>query len=298
MKVALVGLGAMGIKHSNVLRSITSIDEIYIVDSERCGENGVIYCNVEQLLNSVKGINFAIISTPTSTHQEIAEQFIQNKIPVLIEKPVTKTLDESDRLIEMSKKYDCKVAVGHIERYNPAILAFLKELQEDEKIIHCFCKRVSPYPNRIQDVGVSLDLAIHDIDLLRYITKKQVTGYESSKSLTVSSNDDSASFFLNFDQGASASVLTSWLYPYRERKIEILTNKNLYEIDLMLQKVVKYTNNDSNSYHIHPLFVEKENALKNQTLDFIDYVNKGNIGKLASLEDAVSALKIVIGENR
>ena len=210
MKVALVGLGSMGKKHHDVLSKTPQIEKVYCIDSETCGDTGVIYCNEKQLLSSAPDIDFAIIATPTFTHSSIAKSFIEAKIPLLIEKPVTRTVEEGLALLELATKNDCKVVVGHIERYNPAVCTLMESISPEEKIINCSCLRVGPYPSRITDVGVSLDLAVHDVDLLRYIVGEKMLSHNAKKTFSTSKvNDDTSSFFLQFSKNISATILAS-----------------------------------------------------------------------------------------
>lgn len=162
----------------------------------------------------------------------------------MVEKPIAKNSQEARSLYLLAHKNNCKLVVGHIERFNPAIQALLPFLK-NEKIIHIEASRFSGYPSRITDVGVKLDLSIHDIDLMNLISKSKIKECYSLDSNNINDNDDDAVFIIKFFDGALATVRTSWLFPFRERKIKILTNERYFAIDLLKKKVDMFTNNEN-----------------------------------------------------
>ena len=294
MKVALIGHGSMGKKHLNVINSIDNLEVAAIVDPLlEPGENN--YSDIQELIDSSVDIDFAIVATPTTYHYECALSLIRNGMHVLIEKPVAATLLQAQQIHAEAAKYEAKVAVGHIERFNPAIVALRNDLQEQD-VITCNIKRISPYPARIQDIGVKLDLGIHDVDLVRYITGKEVKNYHCTCSkVNHPEREDTALFYFNLGN-TSATILNSWMSPFRERKIDVMTEDHYYKIDLMTQSVAKYSIMQSNSYGITDLYINRTNALQDQTIAFINFIETGDIGDLASLEDATIALEYVLGD--
>ena len=288
MKAAVIGLGSMGTNHFKVLHTIPTVKKVFGVDPlARQAE----FSDVEELLRNVK-IDFAIIATPTAEHSKIALELVKKNIPILIEKPVFKNTAEGEAILKAAKKNNCKIAVGHIERFNPACQSLVHNLK-DEKIINCSVTRVSPYPKRIGDVGVKLDLAIHDIDLIKFITKEDIITSFSSSSVTNGDREDTASFFLNIGHKTTANILVSWLSPFRKRTIEVLTDKSFYEADLLSKEVTKFVHEEGSSYNTHYVPVEDTNALEQQLKQFIKYVTIDDPGDLALLQDGLDALKIV-----
>jgi predicted dehydrogenase len=287
MKAAVIGLGSMGMNHYRILQTFKDV-EVFSVDPLI---NTADFKDVDELLESV-AVDFAIIATPTVTHSSLALKLVHKNIPVLIEKPVFKNSTEALSILKASEKNNCKIAVGHVERFNPACQAFMKEVK-DERIINCNIIRVSPYPKRINDVGVKLDLAVHDLDLVRYITKQKIITSFSSSSTTLGKKEDTANFFIDLDGPGTANVLVSWLFPFRKRAMEILTDKAFYEVDLMAKEVAKFIYDSSASYATKYISVKETNALEEQLKQFIKYVTIGEIGDLASLEDGLEALRMV-----
>ena len=287
MKAAVIGLGSMGSNHFKILRKIKHVEVFGVDPLIRTAH----FSDVDELLKNIN-IDFAIVATPTKSHSKIAIQLAKKNIPILIEKPVFKNSAEAGALLEVVKKNNCKVVVGHIERFNSAVQALVNDLK-NENIINCSGTRVSPYPKRIGDVGVKLDLAVHDVDLIKFITKQKIISSFSSSSKTIGKKEDTASFFINLGHKITANILVSWLSPFRKRTVEILTDKSFYEVDLLNKEVTKFTHEDSNSYNTQYVAVKQTNALEEQLKQFIKYVTIGEIGDLATLEEGLAALKIV-----
>jgi len=298
MKAALIGRGAMGRKHHNTLVNLPEVEIAAIVEplEENLNLHGINqYTNIEDMLNNEE-IDFAIVATPTSTHFEVAEKLLKKGIHLLIEKPIAKNSEEAKKLGLLAHRNSCKLVVGHIERFNPAIQALLPFL-ENEKIIHLEASRFSGYPTRITDVGVKLDLSIHDIDLMNLLNKSNIKECYSLDSSNVNDNDDDAVFIIKFYDGTLATVRTSWLFPYRERKIKILTSKSYFVVDLLKKNVEIYTNNEyTDGYNIRSLNVDNTDALELQLKAFINYIETGQMGTLCSVEAATLALSYVEGE--
>lgn len=288
LNVAIIGMGSMGKKHYQVLKQIEDLN-VCTVDP-KVEESD--YKSVESLLSNNR-LDIAVIATPTTMHHELALQLINSGVSVLIEKPVFKEYPGHLQLEEIQhslEKNNCKLAVGHIERFNPAITALMHDI-EGKYILNCSFTRMSPYPSRIIDVGVKMDLAVHDVDLVRYITGKEILNCSSISSCNRGKNEDLASFFISTEGGCSSTILTSWLSPYRKRTIEIMADSANYKVDLINQTVTKYTENNNNSFLVTNLFINKENSLKKQLTQFIEYATIGTCGPLAILDDGLQAIK-------
>ncbi len=299
MKAALVGLGSMGRNHYRTIKNNQDIDFVAVVEPNDELEIDIDvkrYRDVEQLLDNEQ-IDLAVIATPTSTHLDISKKFLERGIHLLVEKPIATKSKQVTQMENLARKNNCKLVVGHVERFNPAIQAVLPCLQ-DQKIIHLEASRFSGYPTRITDVGVKLDLSIHDIDLMNLLTPSNIETCYSLDNNNIGDNDDDAVFIIKFYDGALATVRTSWLFPYRERKIKILTDKNYFLVDLLSKNVDVFTSNDhSLGYSIRTLDILREDALKLQLESFLNYIKTGDIGTLCSAECAGLALSYVEGEN-
>ena len=287
MKAAVVGLGSMGLNHFKILQSMKDVQAYGVDPISRLAE----FKDIDELFNNVK-IDFAVIATPTTTHSDIALKFVEKSIPILIEKPVFKSSKEANLIKNRLAKNDCKVVVGHIERFNPVCQTLAMELK-NKRILNCNTVRISPYPKRISDVGVKLDLAIHDIDLIKFLTKEKIITCFSSSSSTNGTREDTSSFFIDIGGKTTCNVLVSWMSPFRKRTIEVLTADLYYKADLLNKTVSKISSTKTGDHKTKQLKVRDENALEKQLKQFIKYVTIGELGDLATLQDGLEALKIV-----
>lgn len=298
MNCALVGLGSMGRNHYKTILKNEKLNFVGVVEpnSELAKDIEIThYHDVETLLKN-ENIDFAVIATPTSTHLEVSKKFLENGIHLLVEKPIAKNSEEAKELVSIANTNNCKLIVGHIERFNPAVQAILPRLK-DEHIIHYEASRLSGYPTRITDVGVKLDLSIHDIDLMNLLSPSNIKECFSLESTNIDKNDDDAVFIMKFHDGALATIRTSWLFPYRERKIKLLTKDKYYVVDLLNIKATVYISNDKESFVVESLNIRREDALSNQLTSFINYLTTGQKGALCDGESAGLALSYVEGEN-
>jgi len=299
MRGALIGLGSMGRNHFRTLLSNEEVDLVAVVEpNDALVENIKTkrYRNVGDLLSNEE-VDFAIIATPTSTHVDISRKFLEKGIHVLVEKPIAINSKAATRLDHLAHKNNCKLVVGHVERFNPAIQAVLPCLK-DQKIVHLEATRLSGYPTRITDVGVKLDLSIHDIDLMNLLCPSNIEECHGLDSCNINDNDDDAVFIIKFFNGTIATVRTSWLFPYRERKIKILTDKSYFVVNLLDKNVDIFTSSpELNGYSIRTLSVEKKDALSLQLQSFLNYIKTGEVGTLCNAAAAGLALSYVEGEN-
>ena len=293
MKIAIVGLGMMGMNHYNILKDM-DVDLVAVDVDESVTEkvDCKVYADLHTMNVNEDGIDCAVISVPTTFHSEVATTCLGMGLDIFIEKPLTKTLSEAMELSMLNLGSKGKIAVGHIERFNPAIRTLLDDIKDDT-IISCDIKRVSPYPHRINDVGVSLDLLVHDIDLVRFITKQEIHSFNSVSKTINGSYEDYVQAYIKTVDGVVSSLTASWLSPFRERMVRLLTDKAYYEVDLMNPSVDKYTSVDNSSYNKKSLFIKRENALQKELSEFINYVKYGQLENLATIEDGIKIQKLI-----
>lgn len=288
MRVALVGLGAMGSRHLRALQYCDKIQKIVTIDPDPAAKAD--YLTVSMALTD-SSYDFAVVASPTISHEDCASRFLRSGIPVLLEKPVADNVAAAQRIATIAKETSTKVAIGHIERFNPAIRALMADLTENP--LSVVLKRVSEYPDRIRDVGVALDLSIHDIDLARYITGANITKINSVLQSNKNSCEDIAMYLLRLDNGGAVSIQTSWMSPRQQRWAEVTTTSAVYEVDMLAQKTSKYTNVDDCGYGVTSLYVKREDQLTSQLDAFINYLLTVEQKELCLLADGIEALKIV-----
>jgi predicted dehydrogenase len=173
LSVALVGFGSMGKNHARILNNLEGVKLVGIcdpaVDDDKNFDGQYFYREISELLKL--NLDYCVISTPTTTHYKIAQEFLKNGIPILIEKPVTENHSLSLELLHLAELKKIIVGVGHIERFNSALTELKKRIDSNElgKIHQISTRRMGPVPSRISDVGVIKDLATHDFDLTAWL---------------------------------------------------------------------------------------------------------------------------------
>ena len=221
IKIGVIGSGFWGKNHVRVLKEINDAELVFVadIDVNRAEEiskrfNIEFFKDYKEALNK-HDVDAVTICTPTSTHYEIAVDVIKRGINVLIEKPVTGDLEKALKLSEIAKDTKVKIMPGFIERFNPAV-NYLKQLIDKGKIGHIItviAERVSRRPDRVKDVGVLYDLGIHDIDVIRYITNKQVKSVYSIIGKVQGIYEDYALVTLNLEDNITSFISTNWLTP-------------------------------------------------------------------------------------
>lgn len=295
MNIGLVGIGAMGKNHYRVLNSMGV--GVKAICDPMANENDFeenVYKDIGDML-SKESLDCAIIAAPTPFHKDIATIFIEKDIPILIEKPVAGNYKDAKELLELSKKHaDARVAVGHVERFNPVIIALKKELKDKEVSTLSF-SRVGPFPPRMKDVGVLADLSVHDLDLGRYITNSE---YKRAHIYTANkldgTSEDGAEISFEMENGAIGNISSNWFTPFRRRKVSISCVDAYYEADLVSQELFMFSSyKKDNSYLSKWCFVLKGEPLKNELGEFLNFVKTGEKGSLATIEDSLITLELL-----
>lgn len=262
MRIGIIGLGKMGQNHLNELSKnshfkLNALFDLY-KNPNLNAFNNIFYDNLDKFLDQNNDI--IIIATPTNSHLTIAKKVFKQCKCVLIEKPLALNLKEIDEIANLSKEYGVKVGVGFCERFNPAILALKKEL-DNEEIISINIQRFSSYPQRISDVGILQDLAVHDLDLLRFLSKEEIIKTNLLKKYTQDQTRESESIVLCELEKCIASVHQSWNSTQKLRKIQLITKNHFYEANLNDFSLLK-DRNFTELTQQSPLFGEHEALLK------------------------------------
>ena len=240
-------------------------------------------------------LDAVIVSVPTSSHLAVASEVIRRRVPVLIEKPIASTVEEARKLIELAREHRTQAAVGHVERFNPVVRA-LRTVLEGKEIYSINITRIGPFPPRIKDVGVLVDLSVHDIDLVHCLTNgAEIIESRVFKSIKLNGAcEDNAVITMRLANDVIANITTDWLTPYKKRTIEVATNKAYYTADLMLQELTEYSEYKSdNSYLVKKCNVQKGEPLAGELQAFLHFVRTGDPDGLASLEDGLCTLDVI-----
>ena len=292
LKFALIGLGVMGKNHYRALQNVAGVQIAALCDPF-CKENFAhkIYADLDEMLES-ENLDAAVIATPTSLHKEAALKCMQKGLNLLIEKPVCANAADAQILLDEAQKRNIKVAVGHVERFNPAIVALKKEL-ENEEIYSVQITRNAPFPQRITDVGILADLAVHDIDLIRFLSDKEIKSADIKSSRKIHAKfEDNAVLTFELEGEITALIATSWLAHRRKRTVEVACKGAVYEADLLNQSLVKFSEFDASACKMQNIFVKRTDPLTSELEDFVRLLS-GEQSVGASIEDSLITLKII-----
>lgn len=293
INIAIIGMGVMGKNHYRVLKNIKDVKIIALCDP--CVDlsfDEKLYKNVDELLSNEQ-FDTAIISVPTWLHKEIAIKCIEKGKNVFIEKPVASNVNEGYEILSCINKQKVKAAIGHVERFNPVVKS-LKDEIADKEIFSINITRIGPFPPRMTDIGVLTDLAVHDIDLMRFVTGKDIKEKTIYYSKKTHHYEDNAVLSFKLEKDIIVVITTNWLTPFKKRKIEVATKEAYYEADLISQELVEYSSyNINNSYITRNCYVKKGEPLLNELQSFIEYLKNGNNNNLTKIEDSIEILKII-----
>jgi len=227
LKVAVVGVGSLGKEHARIYAELAAAGKIefagiYDTSSasvERVNEKLKVrrFGTMEELCAASDAIS---VVTPTVTHFDIASKFLKAGRHVLVEKPMTNNAEQAAELVRLAQENKCVLQVGHVERFNP-VLGYLEKIATDPRFIETH--RLSPYPARSTDVGVVLDLMIHDLDVVLAFVKSPVTSVDAVGISVLSKSEDIANARLRFANGCVANLTASRISPERMRKIRVFS---------------------------------------------------------------------------
>jgi UDP-N-acetylglucosamine 3-dehydrogenase len=237
VKVGIVGAGIMGANHARVLRAVPQAEVVVVADPD--AEKGQrladhIGASFESRLEALPGrVDAAIVATPTETHAEIAAALMESGLDVLIEKPIAPTVEEAKDLVAIARKHDRILMVGHVERFNPAVLELVRHV---DGLIHIDVRRVGSFTPRIT-TGVVLDLMIHDVDLVSSLAGGELTMLSSLTRRVRTESEDIATCVLSYASGVSATLTASRVSQAKQRQIELTQQANVVTADLLRQQV-------------------------------------------------------------
>jgi predicted dehydrogenase len=272
LKVGVIGVGHLSSIHTKIYKHIPGCTLVGVCDSDpnRLKEvSGSLrvpgYTDIAELLGKIEAASVAV---PTRLHYKVAEELLKHNVHLLVEKPFTVNLEEADQLIELAKKQNLTLQVGHIERFNSAFKATQKIIK-NPKFIECH--RLSSFPNRSLDVGVVLDIMIHDIDIVLGLVNSELERVESVGVNVLTSFEDIANARLTFKNGCIANLTASRVSDEIMRKIRIFQEDTYISLD--------YKNAEASVYRKladkitkERLPIEKEQPLQKELASFVDCV--------------------------
>ena len=297
VNVGVIGVGAMGQNHVRVYSKIKNANLLAVSDlmngtlAEVSKQYHIVgYVDYENIFEMPE-IEAVSICVPTTYHYEVVMSAIEHGKNVLVEKPIAFTLDEAKEMVDAAEDAGVKLATGHVERFNPAVLEAKRLIDQGVigEVVSASAKRVGPFPPRIKDVGVTIDLAIHEVDIMFYLFDSPVSRVYANMGsrLEKCEFEDHAELMMKFENGTVGVLETNWLTPYKKRQLDIIGVDGIISIDYIDQAVKVYGKNaqEVNLTHKEPL--------KEELNSFLSCIVNDEEPKITG-EDGIHALKVVL----
>ena len=292
-RVGVVGVGHIGKNHARLYATLQSARFTAIYDTDRAvaearaAEFGVKA--VASLEEFAEEVDAASIATPTSTHFEIGRELLSRGKHLLVEKPIADNTAHASELAEMAAARDLVLQVGHVERFNPVLSALEKRLTNPRFIE---AHRLSPYPNRSTDIGVVLDLMIHDLEIILHLVRSPVETIDAVGVPVLSRGEDIANARIRFENGCVANITSSRISPEQMRKIRVFQEDVYLSLDYQNQSGEMYRRTPEGLQR-HEVEIEREEPLKRELVAFIECAATGRAPKVSGFQ-AAAALELAV----
>ena len=293
VRAGVVGVGSIGHNHARVYADLPQarLTAIYDADPAKAREFAQQYGTqaVDSLEEFSKLVDAASVATPTVTHREIGSFLLARGIHCLVEKPIADKTEDAEALVALARTHDCLLQVGHIERFNP-VLRQLEERLTEPKFIEVH--RLSPFPNRSMDVGVVLDVMIHDLEIVLFLVKSSIAHIDAVGVPVLSHREDIANARIRFASGCVANLTASRVSPEKMRKIRVFQSDTYLSLDYQ-EQAGKIYRKQGQQIVPEEVRVEKDEPLKLELASFIDCVARGERPKVSGAE-AAAALEVAL----
>lgn len=313
IKVAVIGAGMMGKNHLKTYKSLNNVELVGVYDifPDACKAAadtfGIkAFSSLEEVAKNVDAVS---VVTTSITHAEVGEFFLNQGIHCLIEKPLATTEDECQKLIAAAKANNVTLLVGHIEQFNPAVEQMHKILTDTSKICSLTAQRMSAASGRITDVDVSMDLMIHDMEVIQSLVKSPVANIHAAAVKTPSSpqGKDYITAVIEFENGATANLTASRITQARVRTLSVTTDTNYIDMDFISQSInvhtqgrMPYVNQEEIPEWMHyglkgsveQLFIPTNQPLQAELNHFVNCINGKETPRITG-ENALDALRSI-----
>ncbi len=295
--IGVVGVGHLGAIHARIYSQLPTAQLVGVCDVRPEQARAVAqahgttpYSDLRELLPRVQAVSIAV---PTAAHHAVAKICLAAGVHILLEKPITRTLAQADALLALARRHRVTLQVGHVERFNSAfqgIAAILKHPRFIE------CHRLGPYTQRGTDVGVVLDLMIHDIDIVLWLVGQPVRRIDAVGVSVLSPSEDIANARLTFANGTVANLTASRVTPETLRKIRLFQSDTYISVDYAAQTVKVFQKRDGAIAH-QELPIQREEPLKAELAAFLEAVQHGH-RPVVTGDDAREALRVALAITR
>ncbi len=282
LKCAVIGTGYLGKFHAEKYAALDDCELVAVVDvneqaaKEVASNKGAqALTDYSSLLGNVDAVSIVV---PTSLHHSVSRDFLNAGTHVLVEKPITVTVEEADELIEIAKQKNLILQVGHLERFNPAVLG----LDKEEKPLFIEAHRLAPFNPRANDVSVVLDLMIHDIDIILALIDSDIERIDASGTAVLTQGTDIANARLTFKNGCVANVTASRISMKMERKMRMFRPSSYISVDFQNKVLTKHKTGEKEMFPGVPEIVSEESVFENgdalmeEIRHFVECIHAGN----------------------
>jgi UDP-N-acetylglucosamine 3-dehydrogenase len=296
MRVGVIGVGSMGRNHARIYSELPGVALVGIsdIDRRRGGEVAAsygtkLYRDYRELLKL--GLDGVSVVVPTHLHQEVAIDAISAGVNVLIEKPIADNVINAQRIFYEAEQRNLKLMVGHIERFNPAVGALYRIIESGKygKLLGVSTLRLAPYPVRVVDSGIILDIGCHDIDIISYLSGSAIREVYAVASSTIHHLEDHALLSLNLENGTFGQIETSWLSNIKVRKLFASMEGAHAQLDFIDQTLVLYDEESE-----QPQEVERAEPLKEELKCFVECL-RNDVRPPVSGDESIHALGVALG---
>lgn len=274
IRAAVLGVGAIGKHHARIYSELEGVTLVAVADPDAGRRQSAArrfrvptYASHTELF-AAEYVDVVSVTVPTGLHHAVTMAALAHGAHVLVEKPITSTLAEADELIRAAAARGLTLTVGHIERFNPAVAELQQRLAAGDlgRIFQVQARRLSPFPLHVLDVGVVMDLATHELDMMRYLLGSEVTRlFAETRRNLHATHEDMLSSILRFDNGVVGVLDINWLTPTKVRELRLTGERGMFQVDYITQDLFFYENAEAASHwDTLALFrgVEEGNVLK------------------------------------
>ena len=259
-RIAIVGLGVMGRNHARILGDLEGAEVVAVCDPSEeamawAGRRHLKGYRSHQEMFERERLDAVTVAVPTRFHREVGLAAMERGLHVMMEKPIAADLDEARQLVEAANRHGSIFAVGHVERFNPAVREAKHRLENGEmgRIFQIQSRRQGPFPSRVRDVGAVIDLATHDLDVMRYLLDAEVVRlYAETERRIHTEHEDMLNALLKFENGTVGVVQVNWLTPTKIRELLVLGERGMLQLNYLTQDLIFYENSIAASLE-HPL---------------------------------------------
>ncbi len=316
IRAAVIGVGAMGKNHARVYKEIPDVELAAIADINLEFARKLYYLSDVPAYNDYRKMlehekpDAVSVAVPTCNHYSIVSDLLENGYHVLVEKPIAATREEAEALIEIARQTGRILMVGHIERFNPAVIELKRRIDAGQlgRIFQIHTRRLGPFPSHIVDVGVILDLAPHDLDIMFYLTgQKAVRLYAEANRELHSRFEDIMTGIIRFENGVLGILEINWLTPTKIRELFVTGERGMFRVDFITQDLYFFENALAQGDAWHPLrylngikegamtryAINKAEPLRVELETFTRYIQTGTFSA-TNCDEACAALELAL----